>query len=311
MTDLIRYRSMISDSARWNGFPLRPGDIIISTPPKSGTTWMQMLCALLVFDDPDFGRPLSDISPWLDMLTLPLPIVVATLEAQQHRRFIKTHTPFDGLPLDERVTYLCIGRDPRDVGLSWDNHRANLDMESVMAARAAAVGLDDIADQGPPQPPPADVRDRFWAWAATEASPLANGTSLQSALHHLHTGWVRRQEPNVALFHYSDLCADLVGELGRLAVALGTRVAAERLAELSRAASFEQMRARSAELAPRGAKSHWHSSERFFDQGPARRWPDVLTPTDAARYERRVAALSDDHEFLAWVHGGWRAVSDR
>src|SRR5687767_10791972 len=48
-----RYRSIIADSARWDGFVFRPGDVVISTPPKSGTTWMQMLCALLIFDGPE------------------------------------------------------------------------------------------------------------------------------------------------------------------------------------------------------------------------------------------------------------------
>ena len=48
-----RYRSIIADSGRWDGFAFRPGDVVISTPPKCGTTWTQMLCALLIFDGPD------------------------------------------------------------------------------------------------------------------------------------------------------------------------------------------------------------------------------------------------------------------
>ena len=49
------------------------------------------------------------------MLTRALDDVVADLDAQTHRRFIKTHTPLDGLPHDPRVTYIGVGRDPRDV----------------------------------------------------------------------------------------------------------------------------------------------------------------------------------------------------
>src|SRR4029077_16572391 len=123
-----RYRNVIMDSQRWDGFEFRDDDIVISTPAKCGTTWMQMLCALLVFQTADLPRPLTELSPWVDMQTAARDDVVAKLEAQTHRRFIKSHTPLDGLPYDERVTYISVGRDPRDVALSWDNHFANMNL---------------------------------------------------------------------------------------------------------------------------------------------------------------------------------------
>ena len=43
------YRSFVADNARWDHLELRADDIIISTPAKCGTTWMQMMCALLIF----------------------------------------------------------------------------------------------------------------------------------------------------------------------------------------------------------------------------------------------------------------------
>lgn len=88
--ELVRYRGLVYDSARWEGFELRPDDIIISTPPKCGTTWTQMICALLILQTPELDRPLSVLSPWLDMQSRSRREVVADLEAQQHRRFIKT-----------------------------------------------------------------------------------------------------------------------------------------------------------------------------------------------------------------------------
>src|SRR5712672_1576937 len=93
MTAVRRYEASMYYSNRWDGFELRPDDIVISTPPKCGTTWTQMICALLIFQSTAFARPLSRISPWLDMRTRPRGEVVADLDAQQHRRFIKTHTP--------------------------------------------------------------------------------------------------------------------------------------------------------------------------------------------------------------------------
>src|SRR5262245_42224747 len=112
-----RYLSFVHDSARWDGFELRAGDILLSTPPKCGTTWMQMICSLLIFQDPEREQALSTVSPWLDMTVKKREVVWALLEAQTHRRFIKTHTPLDGLPSDDRVTYVCVGRDPRDVAV--------------------------------------------------------------------------------------------------------------------------------------------------------------------------------------------------
>src|SRR3954463_12295734 len=147
MTERARYRSVVADSLRWDGFRFRDGDIVISTPPKCGTTWMQRLVALLVFDGPDLPAPISKVSPWLDMQLAPLDEGTALLEAQQHRRFIKTHTPLDGIPHDPRVRYVAVGRDPRDVAVSVRHHMANLNVERFMASRQGGGGA-----RAPPQP---------------------------------------------------------------------------------------------------------------------------------------------------------------
>src|SRR5215212_7470951 len=120
MTAVRRYEARMYDSNRWNGFELRPGDIIISTPPKCGTTWTQMICALLILQEPELPLPLDTLSPWIDMVTRARTDVFADLEAQTHRRFFKTHTPLDGIPNDPTVTYICVecrrSRPGRDRG---------------------------------------------------------------------------------------------------------------------------------------------------------------------------------------------------
>jgi aryl sulfotransferase len=67
----VRYQSPDEDSARWSGFPFRDGDIVISTRSKTGTTWVQMICALLIFQTPELPAPLAELSPWVDWLILP------------------------------------------------------------------------------------------------------------------------------------------------------------------------------------------------------------------------------------------------
>ena len=135
MATVRRYVGTVYDSNRWDGLELRPGDIIIAPPPKCGTTWTQMICALLILQEPELPLPLNRLSPWIDMVTRARTEVFADLQAQTHRRFIKTHTPLDGIPNDPRVTYICIGRDPRDVALSIDHHIDNTDVGAFLEAR--------------------------------------------------------------------------------------------------------------------------------------------------------------------------------
>jgi hypothetical protein len=305
-----RYRTLVFDSTRWDDFVFRPDDIVITTPPKCGTTWTQMICALLILQTPTFDRSLDLISPWVDMLTRDLASVRADLDAQTHRRFIKTHTPWDGLPHDPDVTYICVGRDPRDIFLSWDNHWANMNMLAMIGAREQAVGLDDVADllaQGPP--PRAELEiDRFWSWV-DDTTPATDTMSLDSTLRHLRSFWDRRDEPNVVMLHYDDLQRDLEGEMRRLAARLGVTVGGDRWPALVEAATFESMRDRADTIAPDTTHSIWNDNQQFFHRGCSGQWRDLLDRDAEARYERRIADLTSP-EFSAWVHNGTRSGPD-
>lgn len=303
MGERKRYQSFIADNARWDGFELRDGDVIISTPSKCGTTWTQMLCALLILDTDEFDRPLTELSPWLDMQLRPRDVVWELLAAQQHRRFIKTHTPLDGLPADDRVTYVCVGRDPRDAWLSWQHHVANMDFEIVLAERAAAVGLDDLEELGPPpQPPPDDPVEAFWLWAGPEAGEIHDAT-LAGMLAQFRAAWDLQHDDNVVLLHYSDLCADLPAEMRRLADALAIEVTDERIAELAASAHFDRMRARATDLAPVVTQKIWRDDSAFFRHGGGGQWRELLDEADLERYAAIVADLVPA-DLAAWSHTG-------
>lgn len=300
-----RYRDFIADSARWEGFAFRGDDIVISTPAKCGTTWMQMLCALLTFRTPDLPAPLARLSPWLDMQTRPLDDVLADLAGQQHRRFIKTHTPLDGLPAVPGVTYLHVARDPRDVALSWDNHLGNMDLERTVAIRVAAVGADDLAElgiTGPPPPLPEDPLERFWQWMEGDHGPTMGG--FDSFTAHVRAAWERRDDPAVHLFHYADLRADLAGEMARLARILGTEPPTDELVD---AATFERMKERAPTLVPNSDTPFWRQDSQFFDRARLGGWSELLDEGDLRRYELLATAALPEEAF-AWVHGGWRSA---
>jgi len=304
METLKRYRTLVADSARWEGFEFRDGDIIISTPPKCGTTWTQMICALLIFGTPDFDRSLDLISPWLDMNTRPLDSVVADLEAQTHRRFIKSHTPLDGLPFDDRVTYVTVGRDPRDVAMSMAHHFDNMNFESFFSLIDKAVGLETLSDViGDPPAAGGTERDRFWQWVDDVNKPGQSVSGLASTLHHLKTFWDARDKTNVVMLHYGDMKADLPGQMRKLASRLGIDLDDAALPALAEAASFDQMRESAARVAPNTTELIWQDAQSFFHKGTTGQWRDLLGDDDLQRYAKRVAELIPG-DLSDWAHQG-------
>jgi aryl sulfotransferase len=303
MTVVRRYEGTVYDSNRWDGFKLRPGDIIIASPPKCGTTWTQMICALLILQEPELPLPLDRLSPWIDMVTRARAEVFADLQAQTHRRFIKTHTPLDGIPNDPTVTYISVGRDPRDVALSIDRHIDNMDRGAFLIARERAAAIDGIELEPlrPTSPRPGGERDHFWQWVDDETPSTQIGSSLRRTVEHLQTFRDAADELDVVHLHYGDLKADLDGQMRQLAARLGIDVDEQRWPRLVHAASFESMRSRADTMVPGGGPEHWIDPAAFFSRGISGQWRDLLDGADLARYAARVRALASD-ELVEWVH---------
>jgi aryl sulfotransferase len=299
----MRYRNVLWDSARWDGFTFRDGDIVISTPVRSGTTWMQTICALLVFGTPEFGSGLDELSPWLDSLMQPHASMVSDLEAQRHRRFMKSHTPLDGLPFEAGVSYVCVGRDPRDVGISFGNFIANMDPRAVQRAREAAIGLPAMDEISAYLSAPDEVseRDGFRRWMLDDTPVADSGPSLRLTLHHLATFWDVCDSSNVILVHYDDLKADLPGEMRRLAQRLDITVPESAWPSLERAATFEEMQENAGRLVPESGLAIWRDERRFFNRGVSGQWRGVLADDDLREYASRAAELAAP-DLLGWVH---------
>jgi len=289
----VRYRSGDEDSARWLGFPFRQGDIVISVRSKSGTTWVQMICALLVFQNPDLPAPLAELSPWLDWLVTPRDEVYARLSAQDHRRFVKTHTPLDGIPLDPRATYIVVARHPLDMAVSLYHQGDNLDRERIR--RLTGQPEPD----GPPSPRP-PLREWLLSWIDRDVGAREEMDSLPGVMWHLSDAWARRGEPNVVLVHYDDLSADLECEMRRLAVLLGITVPAQLWPSLVQAATFEHMRARADQFVP-DASGVLKDNAAFFRRGTSGAGRELLTADELVHYRTRTAQLAPS-DLLTWLH---------
>jgi hypothetical protein len=297
------YQTAIYDSSRWDQFHLRRGDILVCTPVKSGTTWTQFLCALLVHQSTVFPAPLNHLSRWLERLRDPVEEVVAAFESQPHRRIIKTHTPLDGLPYSAEASYVFCGRDPRDVFFSMQDHVANASEESKQDMRRRAGLPEDFAF-------PTDIDMLFSLWLTTPASEgLEDGFPVGSVMSFTQKFWRFRHLPNLHFLNYTDLRTDLDGELRRLARFLGTPIDEALWPSFLDAASLDAMRERADELAPGAHFGEWRSNRDFFKSARRGTWRDLLSVESQALYEE-LAADRLGPRLKTWLEGGRAAVGD-
>jgi hypothetical protein len=321
-TGLTHYRWPGEDSGRWLGFRFRPGDIVISTRRKTGTTWMQMICALLILQTPELPDSLWHLSPWLDSQVMPHEFVYAQLAEQRHRRFIKTHTPLDGIPLDPRVTYIVTARHPLDTFVSLRRHNEIIGPPPDIVGpppdrrgpRPDSTGPPPghhlsgpprpPKPPGPPKPPepPASremLHDALLRWIAGDDDPCQYPDSLPGFMRHLSDAWARRGEPTVLLVRYGDLLADLEGQMRWLAGQLGIAVSQEAWPALVRAAAFESMRDSADTLVP--TAGILKSNTAFFRRGTSGAGREILSGEELAAYYARAAQLAPP-DMLTWLH---------
>jgi aryl sulfotransferase len=266
------------DSTIWNDFRFRDDDIVIATYAKSGTTWMQQMIAQMLFGgDPDLA--VADMSPWMDLRVPPKQVKLPVVEAQRHRRFVKTHLPVDALVFSVKSKYIYIGRDGRDVVWSLYNHHFNANQKWYDALNLTP-GL-----VGPPiERPPADIRQYWRDWLDRDGFPF------WSLWDSVRSWWAIRELPNVMLIHYNQMKGDMPGQMRRLAAFLDIKVDKSRWPAIEEYCSFAWMKRNATKAVPLGGAFWDAGAEVFINKGMNGRWADVLTSSESAEYEARALA---------------------
>ena len=266
------------DSTIWNDFKFRDDDIVIATYAKSGTTWTQQIVRQILFGDSQ-DIAVAEASPWLDLRIPPKEIKLPMVEAQTHRRFLKTHLPVDALVFSPKAKYLYVGRDGRDVAWSFYHHHVTANdvwydaLNNTPGLVGERIERTDL-----------DVVSYFRRWLERDGYPF------WPLWENVRSWWAIRGLPNVMLIHFNALKADLSGSMRRIAAFLDVAIDEKSWDATVARCTFDHMRAHAAEHAPLGGVFWEGGAGNFIHKGTNGRWRDTLGPADVKAYEDRALA---------------------
>ena len=211
----------------------RDGDIVISVPLKSGTTWMMNIVhQLRVGGDPDFVDIYAEV-PWLELVPRPdarPEDLVAGFNnmRRDRRRAFKTHAGPDVLPVQipgvgPDVRYVVVVRNPDEAVASirpFLEAQSDAWLDLWQISREAFVGPSD-----------------FETWLRERAPSLVAGI-----FGFVAAWWPLRHASNVMLLHFADLKRDHEGSVRRVADFLGFEPTAAQWPVVLECTSFRWMK---------------------------------------------------------------------
>jgi hypothetical protein len=200
-------------------FIARATDVLITTAPKAGTTWMQqILHQLRSGGDAEFAS-IDAVVPWLELPRRgrTAAAILADYEAMADPRVFKTHCTYSQTPGTDTARIILSSRDPRDCCISYYHHV----MDMTDAARQQ-VGTDRHRN----------FDEVFEAWL-----------EFAGWYRNIQGWWPHFNDENVLWLRYEDMKHDLPGSVDRVLDFLGWNISAQQRARAIEYSSFDWMRA--------------------------------------------------------------------
>ncbi len=287
-----------SDPEIQNRVQWRDGDIVVSVPVKSGTTWtMNIVHQLRTGGDPDVQDIYVEV-PWLELV--PSPGVtreqrLAKLAAmpRNRRRAFKTHSPPGLLPYQKPgagrkdVRYVVVARNPDEALASMHPF--------IHAHSDAWFDLWKLPRETLCRP---DFASFYHEVARAMFPPMLFGF--------LAGWWPLRHANNVLMLHFSDMKADHEGSVRKIARFLGFRPTAKQWPTILEYTSFAWMKAHEDKFELRTV-----APVPVLDSGAMMRKgrvgaakDDGVTPEISAEVARLGAEMFKDDAALQWFYRG-------
>ena len=212
-------------------FKPRASDVLITTAPKAGTTWMQqILHQLRTGGDADFDS-IDAVVPWLELQRegMSLHDIISRFENIHDPRIFKTHCTYEQTPGSETVKIIMSSRDPRDCCVSFYHHV--MDMTEDARKR---VGFDQYHA----------LDDVFEAW-------------LQYAAwyRNIQSWWPHFHDDNVLWLRYEDMKRSAENSIDQIITFLGWDITPDQRSKVLEYSSFEWMKTHSEKFTRQGGSA--------------------------------------------------------
>ncbi len=279
----------------------RDGDIVVSVPAKSGTTWtMNIVHQLRSGGDPDLYDIYAEV-PWLEFVPRPdsaIEDLVAKFDQMGHdrRRAFKTHSAPGDLPYQQpgespAVKYVVVVRNPD---------------EAIASMRPFLQAHSDAWFDLWQVPKEAIVGPDLASFVAG-----TGGMVVGMVFGFVAAWWPLRHNANVLLVHFSDLKRDHEGSVRRIGEFLGFEVTDAQWPAILEYTSFPWMKAHEDKFELRSV-----SDVPILDPGAMIRKgqigasaDDGVTPEISATIADIGHGILEDRQAFEWLYGGGKLPS--
>ncbi|XP_043831579.1 sulfotransferase 1A1-like [Dromiciops gliroides] len=257
-------------------FQAWPDDVLISTYPKSGTTWVSEILDM-IYQGGDVEKcqraPIFLRVPFLEFKAPGIPSGIETLKEIPPPRLLKTHLPLSLVPhslLDHKVKIIYVARNAKDVAVSYFNFY-----------KMAKVHPDPGAWE--------DFLEEF----------MTGQVSYGSWYQHVLEWWELRKRYPVLYLFYEDMKKDPKREIQKITEFVGRPLPDDILHRIIQQTSFKKMKENPmTNYSTVPVEIMDHSISPFMRKGTTGDWKNTFTVAQNERfdadYEEKMAG-SDLH----------------
>jgi hypothetical protein len=241
-------------------FQARESDVLITTAPKAGTTWMQQILHQLRTGGDESFSSIDDVVPWLERQRADksLQQVLDYYEAIPDPRVFKTHCTAEQTPGIGIANIILTSRDPRDCCVSFYHHLQNMTDEARQQANMTAPKTFN------------EHIDRWLEFAAW--------------YRNIKSWWPYHDHPKVLWLRYQDMKSDLAANIDRIVEFLHWDVSPEQRERAIEYSSFQWMKAHDEKFSSQGdTDKPLFKAGQFIRQGKVGKHREIMTPEQEQR----------------------------